>query len=275
MCDIIHLAFTKGRKMRNLEIFKRHLKEKRAVKIICGINNFDLTSVASVCRAAQIGLASAVDVAADENVIKTAKENTKLSVFVSSTQPFSLKKAVKWGADAIEVGNFDALYAEGVNFGADEVYETALETITLTKNDNIFTCVTVPGCISIEEQVKLAKKLELLGVDLIQTEGVKPMKARKDSSSSELLSIAHMTIANTMEIARNVAVPVMTSSGITPHTAPLAFAAGASAVGVGSAVNKLKTQIAMAQTVRELVGEIAYKKVIQKEKESSMDTYSM
>ena len=52
--------------MRSLEVFKRHLKEKRAVKIISGINNFDLTSVASVCRAAQIGLASAVDVAADE-----------------------------------------------------------------------------------------------------------------------------------------------------------------------------------------------------------------
>ncbi len=261
--------------MRSLEVFKRHLKEKRAVKIISGINNFDLTSVASVCRAAQIGLASAVDVAADEQVIKTAKENTKLPVFVSSTQPFSLKKAVKWGADAIEVGNFDALYADGVDFGADEIYEIALETMTLCENDNIFTCVTVPGCISIEEQIKLAKKLELLGVDLIQTEGVKPMMARKDSTSSDLLSIAHMTISNTMEIAKNVNVPVMTASGITPQTAPLAFAAGASAVGVGSAVNKLKTQIAMAQTVRELVGAVNYKEIIKKEQESPINVYSM
>lgn len=258
--------------MRSLEIFKRQLKEKRAVKIIAGINNFDLTSVASVCRAAQIGLASAVDVAADEAVIRTAKENTKLPVFVSSTQPFSLKKAVKWGADAIEVGNFDALYADGVDFGADEIYEIALETMTLTENDNIFTCVTVPGCISIEEQIKLAKKLELLGVDLIQTEGVKPMKAVKGAPASDLLSVAHMAIANTMEIAKNVKVPVMTASGITPQTAPLAFAAGASAVGVGSCVNKLRTQIAMAQTVRELVGAVAYRDLIKKEE---VKTYSL
>ncbi len=261
--------------MRSLEVFKRHLKEKRAVKIISGINNFDLTSTASVCRAAQIGLASAVDVAASEEVIKTAKENTKLPVFVSSTQPFNLKKAVMWGADAIEVGNFDALYADGVDFGADEVYEIALETMSLTEHDNIYTCVTVPGCISIEEQIKLAKKLELLGVDLIQTEGVKPMKAVKGAPAADLLSVAHMTIANTMEIAKRVNVPVMTASGITPQTAPLAFAAGASAVGVGSAVNKLKTQIAMAQTVRELVGAIAYKEAIKNEVYDSSNTYSM
>jgi len=261
--------------MRTLEIFKRHLKEKRAVKIISGINNYDLTKVASVCRAAQIGLASAVDVAADENVIKTAKENTKLPVFVSSVQPFSLKKAVKWGADAIEVGNFDALYAENVDFGADEIYEIALETMTLTEKDNIFTCVTVPGCISIDEQIKLAKKLELLGVDLIQTEGVKPMAASKNSTSSELLSIAHMTISNTMEIAKNVHVPVMTASGITPQTASLAFAAGASAIGVGSAVNKLRTQIAMAQTVRELVGAVSYRELIQKEAAAAVNEYSL
>ncbi len=251
--------------MRNLEIFKRQLREKRAVKIIAGINNFDLDSVASVCRAAQIGLASAVDVAADEKVIKTAKQNTKLPIFVSSVQPFLLKKAVKWGADAIEIGNFDALYEQGINFGADEVYEIALETMTLVENDDIFTCVTIPGNISIEEQIELAKKLELLGVDLIQTEGVKPMKATKGAPASDLLSVAHMTIANTMEIAKNVSIPVMTASGITPETAPLAFAAGASAVGVGSCVNKLRTQIAMAQTVRELVGKVAYRQIVKKE----------
>lgn len=261
--------------MRSLEVFKRHLREKRAVKIISGINNFDLTSVANVCRAAQIGLASAVDVACSEEVIKTAKENTKLPVFVSSTQPFSLKKAVKWGADALEVGNFDALYAEGVNFGADEIYDIALETMSLTEKDNIFTCVTIPGCISIEEQIKLAKKLELLGVDLIQTEGIKPMRTSKESSARDLISVAQATIANTMEIAKHVSTPIMTASGITPQTAPLAFAAGASAVGVGSAVNKLRTQIAMAQTVRELVGTIAYKDVIKKEAKSEFYTYSM
>ncbi len=251
--------------MRSLEIFKRHMKEKRAVKIIAGINNFDEQNVASVARAAQIGLASAVDVACDEKIIKTAKENTALPVFVSSVDPFSLKKAVKWGADALEVGNFDALYAKGKTFTADMVYDVALETMDLTQNDEIFTCVTIPGCVPIEEQIELAKKLELLGVDLIQTEGVKPSTLSNGSSSDKLLSIAHMTIANTMEIAKAVSTPVMTASGITAQTAPLAFAAGASAVGVGSAVNKLRTQIAMAQVVREIVGTLRYKNLVETE----------
>ncbi len=273
MCDIIHLTFMKGRKMRSLEVFKRHLKEKRAVKIIAGINNYDLSSVASVCRAAQIGLASAVDVSCDEKVIKIAKENTNLPVFVSSTQPFSLKKAVKWGADAIEIGNFDALYADNVEFSADDVYEIALETLSLTENDDIYTCVTIPGCVSIEEQIELAKKLELMGVDLLQTEGVKPAKATRDSSASELLSVAHMTIANTMEISKHVNIPVMSASGISAQTAPLALASGASAVGVGSCVNKLRTQIAMAQAVREIVGAVSYKEIVKSEEKSAIRAF--
>ena len=101
------------------------------------------------------------------------------------------------------------------------------------------------------------------------------MKASKDSSAKDLITVAQVTIANTMELAKHVSTPIMTASGITPQTAPLAFAAGASAVGVGSAVNKLRTQIAMAQTVRELVGTIAYKDVIKKEAKSEIYTYSM
>ena len=111
----------------------------------------------------------------------------------------------------------------------------------------------------------LANKLDLLGVYLIQTEGVKPMMARKDSTSSDLLSIAHMTISNTMEIAKNVNVPVMTASGITPQTAPLAFAAGASAVGVGSAVNKLDTQIEMVATIRNIVASVSQRNSLNRE----------
>ena len=130
--------------MRNIDVFKRHLRERRAVKIIAGIDNFDIESVRNVTKAAQLGLASAVDVAASEEVIKVAKQNTKLPVFVSSVEPFKLAKAVQWGADAIEIGNFDALYKQGMEFGADDVYEIALETMTLTPN-GVFTCVTVPG----------------------------------------------------------------------------------------------------------------------------------
>lgn len=250
--------------MRNIDIFKKHLRERRAVKVISGIDNFDINSVKNVAKAAQLGLASAVDVAADEAVIKAAKQNTHLPVFASSVEPFKLAKAVQWGADAIEIGNFDALYKKGFDFGADDVYEIALETLTLTPN-GVFTCVTIPGNIEIQEQIELASKLELLGIDLIQTEGSKIGAIEKAKTAQEFLNIAKVTISNTMEIAKHVGVPIMTASGVNSDTAPLAFAAGASAVGVGSAVNKQETQIAMISAVRKIVGSISYRDEFRKD----------
>lgn len=247
-----------------IEIFKKHLRERRAVKIIAGIDNYNLDNVAKVCRAAQMGHASAVDIAADINVYKTARKNTKLPIFVSSIHPFELLDAAKWGADAIEIGNFDALYKEGKSFSASEVYDIVLETMALVNKYDIFTCVTVPGNIKITEQIELVKKLEILGVDLIQTEGLK-----KDISSSNpsahLVSYASNTIANTLELMKHTALPIMSASGITAETAPLAFASGAAAVGVGSAVNKLSTDVEMAATVMAIVGTIAHRNSFKKE----------
>ena len=259
--------------MRSIEVFKRHVKEKRAIKIIAGIDNYDLTNVACVCRAAQMGLASAVDVAANEDVIKVALQNTKLPVFASSVQPFDLKKAVKWGATAIEIGNYDSLYEKGTKFGADEIYDITLETMTLTEKDNVYLSVTIPGCISIEEQIKLAKKLELLGVDLIQTEGIKPINVNNKTIASDMLSASHMTISNTLEIAKVVSTPIMSASGISANNVQLAFDAGASAVGVGTYVNKLRTQVAMNQAVREIVGAIAYKDIQKLKEEKVIKSY--
>ena len=247
-----------------IEVFKKHLRERRAVKIIAGIDNYNLDNVAKVCRAAQMGHASAVDIAADYEVYKTARQNTKLPVFVSSIHPFEILEAVKWGADAIEIGNFDALYKTGRTFCADEVYDIVLETMSLINGYDVYTCVTIPGNIDIAEQIELAKKLELLGIDLIQTEG---LKKTTDSTnpSAHLVSYAEATIANTLELMQHTALPIMTSSGITSKTAPLAFASGASAVGVGSAVNKLSTEVEMAASVMAVVSSIAHRNSINKE----------
>ncbi|MBQ8476106.1 DUF561 domain-containing protein [bacterium] len=247
-----------------IEVFRKHLRERRAVKIIAGINNYDLDNVAKVCRAAQMGHASAVDIAADINVYKTARKNTKLPVFVSSIHPFELLEAVKWGADAIEIGNFDALYKEGRSFTSEEVYDIVLETMGLVNNYEIFTCVTIPGNIEISEQIELAKKLEILGVDLIQTEGLKQVTT-SSNPSAHLVSYASATISNTLELMKHTALPIMSASGITAQTAPLAFASGASAVGVGSAVNKLSSEVEMAATVMAVVGSVAHRNSINRE----------
>lgn len=242
--------------MDRIDLFKQHLKEKRAVKVIAGIDNFDMENVKKVVAAANQANASAIDLCANEEIFVTVRQMTDLPLFVSSIVPEELAFAVDLGADAIELGNFDALYKKGVRMGANEVLELTKKTMSLIKNET-FISVTVPGHISVAEQIDLARKLEELGVNLIQTEGAAIANVQSEGARG-LMETAQISIANTIELARNVEIPVMTASGITTTTAALAFAAGASAIGVGSCINKLDSSIAMIAVARSIV-EIAEK----------------
>ena len=238
--------------MKRIDSFKRDLSEKKAVKIIAGIDNFDINRVKNVVIAADRAGASAVDVCANEEIIAMAKETTSLPIFVSSIVPEDLAMAVKFGADAIEIGNFDALYKKGMRMSAMEILDIVQETLSLVKKSNVFVCVTIPGHIEVSEQISLAKELEKLNIDLIQTEGAATVEAQSQGARG-LLETAQVSIANTIELARNVEIPVMTASGLTTTTVPMAFAAGASAVGVGSCVNKLSSEIEMIATATAIV----------------------
>ena len=243
--------------MKRIDLFKRHTEEKRAVKVIAGIDNFDMESVKKVVTAADQTGASAVDICADENIIKAVREMTDMPVFVSSIVPSELARAVELGADAIELGNFDVLYKAGETSTANEVLELAKETLALLKGEKVFFCVTIPGEIDINEQIALARELEAMGIDLIQTEG-HFSKAEQANGVRGLMERVELTISNTIELVRNVDIPVMTATGINPTTAPFAFAAGACAIGCGSCINKLSSEIAMIATSKQLV-EIAAK----------------
>lgn len=238
--------------MNRIESFKRLLDEKRAVKIIAGIDNFDAERVKNVVKAAEMGGAGAVDICFDKEIISMVKEMTSLPVFVSSISPSELAEAVKLGADAIEIGNFDAMYKKGMRVSADEVLNITKETLRLLDGEKTFICVTVPGHIDVSEQISLAVKLEEMGINLIQTEGA-ASSTPSAKGARGLMQLAEVSISNTIELARNVSIPIMTASGITASTAPMAFAAGASAVGAGSCVNKLNSLIAMAAVVKSLV----------------------
>ena len=222
--------------------------EGKALKVISGLKNFDAASVKNVVYSASVGGASHVDIACDPSLVQLVRAATSgnIPVCVSSIDPLSFISAVHAGADMVEIGNFDGFYDQGIKFTADDVLKMTRETRELLPT--IPLSVTIPHTLKLEQQISLAQRLEALGVDIIQTEG----KMSVNTSSlgvQELIEVAAPTIASAYALSRAVNIPVMCASGITDITAPLALAAGARGVGVGSMVNKLPTQQQMILAV--------------------------
>jgi hypothetical protein len=231
--------------------------QRCALKIISGLHNFDPERVAAVVRAAQQGGATFVDIAADPGLVAIAKANTTLPVCVSAVDPQLFVMAVAAGADLIEIGNFDSFYSQGRTFSAVEVLELTRQTRALLPQ--IALSVTVPHTLALDEQVQLAVDLVEAGADMIQTEGGTSSQPTHPGVLG-LIEKAAPTLAAAYEIARAVSVPVLCASGVSDVTAPMAIAAGASGIGVGSAVNQLNSEIAMIAVVRSLVEALAVQK---------------
>src|SRR5690349_14021693 len=109
--------------------FQTAVDEKRAVKVIAGIGNFDLNHVLTVVRAAEKAGAQAVDVAARADIVEAVRQATTLTVFASSVEPAELAAAIQAGADVVEVGNYDAMYQKGHYLSMDEAIQLAEETV--------------------------------------------------------------------------------------------------------------------------------------------------
>lgn len=229
-------------------------QQGHALKIISGLTNFDGDRVAALVRAADQGGATLVDIAADPALVRLAKRLTSLPVCVSAVEPERFLPAVDAGADLIEIGNFDAFYAQGRRFEADEVLALTRQTRALLPQ--ITLSVTVPHILELDRQVQLAEALVNAGADIIQTEGgtsSRPVHA----GSLGLIEKAAPTLAAAYEISRAVSVPVLCASGLSNVTAAMAIAAGASGIGVGSAINQLNSEVAMIAAVRSLVEALA------------------
>ncbi|MDJ0704531.1 MAG: DUF561 domain-containing protein [Leptolyngbyaceae cyanobacterium MO_188.B28] len=229
---------------------QKALEQVQALKIISGLTNFDADRVAAVVKAADQGGATFVDIAADADLVRLARQITAMPICVSAVEPEKFLAPVAAGADLIEIGNFDAFYAQGRRFEAPEVLELTQNARELLPS--IPLSVTVPHILPLDEQVQLAEALVQAGADFIQTEG--------GTSSSPthpgvlgLIEKAAPTLAAAHAISHAVSVPVLCASGLSDVTAPMAIAAGASGVGVGSAVNKLDNPLAMVAVVRSLV----------------------
>jgi pyruvate/oxaloacetate carboxyltransferase len=227
---------------------------RRALKVISGLNNFDASSVSAIAKAAELGGATFIDIAADPELVKLVKSLINLPICVSAVEPHKFVEAVAAGADLIEIGNFDSFYAQGRRFEAAEVLALTVQTRTLLPE--ITLSVTVPHILTLDKQVELAEELVKVGADIIQTEGGTSSHPTH-SGTLGMIEKAAPTVAAAYEISRAVSVPVLCASGISSVTAPIATAAGASGVGVGSAINQLNSEIAMIAAVRGLVEALA------------------
>jgi len=234
------------------------LEQGMALKVISGLNNFDRDRVAAVVNAAEQGGATFVDIAADPDLIRMVKRLTSLPVCVSAVEPDKLVAAIAAGADLIEIGNFDSFYTQGIRFEAAEVLAITRETRRLLPSATL--SVTVPHILELDQQVQLAEALVKAGADLIQTEGG-TSSAPVHAGTLGLLEKAAPTLAAAYEISRGVQVPVLCASGLSSVTVPLAIAAGASGVGIGSAINKLSSEVEMIAVVRSLIEALAVNKV--------------
>ncbi|KAK7399776.1 hypothetical protein VNO78_10966 [Psophocarpus tetragonolobus] len=231
----------------------KHFNEKKALKIISGLQNFNKDNVASVVTAADKGGATHVDIACDPELVKLAIGLTSCPVCVSSVDPATFPAAVEAGALMVEIGNYDSFYEKGIIFTPEKILGLTKETRRILPS--VVLSVTVPHTLSLPDQVKLAESLEQEGVDIIQTEGGKCSNPTK-SGVMGLIEKATPTLAAAYSISRAVKIPVMCSSGLSAVTAPMAITAGAAGVGVGSAVNRLNDVVAMIAEVRSIANSL-------------------
>lgn len=225
------------------------LNQRSLLKVISGLQNVDRDRVAAVVQAADQGGATLVDIAAVPELVQLARSLTSLPICVSAVDAQQLQRAVMAGADLVEIGNYDSFYAQGRIFSASEVLELTQHTRALLPK--IMLSVTVPHTLPLDEQVELATELAIAGADVIQTEGG-TSSAPIHSGTLGLIEKAAPTLAAAYEISRAVDIHVLCASGLSTVTIPLAIAAGASGVGVGSAINQLNSSVAMVAAVRAL-----------------------
>ena len=229
---------------------RERLAQRSALKVIAGLMNFDAASVARVARAAGRGGADLIDVACDPELVALAmRDSGGVPVCVSSVEPEQFPAAVAAGAAMVEIGNYDAFYPKGRVFGAEEVLELTRRTRALLPD--VVMSVTVPHTLPMDQQEQLAVDLVAAGADLIQTEGGTSANPLSPGVQG-LIEKASPTLAAAHVISRAVAVPVLCASGLSAVTLPLAQAAGAAGVGVGSAINRLSDELAMVAVVRGL-----------------------
>jgi hypothetical protein len=112
--------------------------------------------------------------------------------------------------------------------------------------------VTIPHTLELKEQISLAQKLEALGIDMIQTEGISS-KIQSNSRLINSLNNASASLSSTYVLAKFTNIPIISSSSINPLSAPIAISYGASGVGIGSFLSNFHYPLDMSLVIRSII----------------------
>lgn len=230
------------------------------MKIITGINNFNIGQVVEIAKAADIAGATYIDIAANRMMIREVKKATNLPICVSSISLQDLYVASLEGIDIIEIGNYDYLYNNKIVFSHQQILSLAKEAIKLFPNIDI--CVTIPHTLFLNEQIYLSCQLEQLGIKILQTEGISIKSDLKSSSLTEFISKAYPSLSATYAISQAVKIPIIASSSMNLVSASLAVLYGASGIGISTSVKDCISTHAKSIYIQELMNSIKKKNAI-------------
>jgi len=223
--------------------------KQSALKVITGLNNFNVTQIKQMALASEIAKVTCLDIAADTNIIKQVESVSKIPICVSAVKSKELLKCQKAGVNIVEIGNYDCFYEQGRLFNSEEIKLISKETRNLLPNATL--CVTLPHILEIEEQIRLAYDLQEIGVDMIQTEG-KSTSISKIEHLSSLIQKSASTFSSTYVISKKIHLPIISASGISSLTSPIAFLYGASGIGIGTNIKRLQNIKSMVMYIYEV-----------------------
>ena len=236
-------------------------KERNLVKVITGLDNFNIHTIIQIVKAAETAGATYIDIAANNSILKEIKKHTNLPVCVSSIDPEELYDISLKDIDVIEIGNFDYLYGKNITLSKSQVLDLAKEVINIFPLTDI--CVTVPHILPLSEQVQLSCELERIGIKILQTEGYHAKVTgsfshfdKEEEQLANLINYASSALTSTYVISKAVKIPVIAASGINILSAPLSIFYGASGVGIGTAIKNNKTSLQMSKYIREIVDSV-------------------
>lgn len=230
---------------------KEACKNKTLLKVIIGLDNFNLGDTVRKVQSAERAGATYVDIAANVQILREVKSISSIPICVSSINIDELIACFFAGADILEVGNFDIFHTKGLNFSKEQIFNLAKDL--RVKLPEACICVTIPHKLSLNDQILLAIQLEKIPIDLIQTEGYSSHNNQSENHLLYSISNASSSLSSTYVFSKYISIPIISSSGINPLTAPIAISYGASGVGIGSFFNLSSSSFLRSKNIGSVV----------------------